>query len=180
LPAHVLNSMVKMHLKSAAIPEIPAKARVTEPEGTWPTAKTPARLGSSGYRLSPASVPIGTEGHRIKGKRGPPQSACYGHATGGLSAYYPGRISTVTVARNVSMGPKFFNDFSRAHAQRARGGASPTECGPGGRYSAMVGHHRPFNSSSGGRRRRIGRMGIDNSRRPATNNNRAAARLARR
>jgi hypothetical protein len=44
----------------------------------------------------------------------------------------------------------------------------------------MVGHHRPFNSSSGGQRRRIGRMGIDNSRRPATNNNRAAARLARR
>jgi hypothetical protein len=38
----------------------------------------------------------GTEGHRIKGKRGAPQSACYGHATGGLSAYYPGRISTVT------------------------------------------------------------------------------------
>jgi hypothetical protein len=38
----------------------------------------------------------GTEGHRIRGKRGAPQSACYGHATGGLSAYYPGRISTVT------------------------------------------------------------------------------------
>ena len=34
----------------------------------------------------------GTEGHRIRGKRGAPQSACYGHATGGLSAYYPGRI----------------------------------------------------------------------------------------
>jgi hypothetical protein len=34
--------------------------------------------------------------HRIRGKRGAPQSACYGHATGGLSAYYPGRISTVT------------------------------------------------------------------------------------
>jgi hypothetical protein len=38
----------------------------------------------------------GTEGHRTRGKRGAPQSACYGHATGGLSAYYPGRISTVT------------------------------------------------------------------------------------
>jgi len=38
----------------------------------------------------------GTEGHRIRGKSGAPQSACYGHATGGLSAYYPGRISTVT------------------------------------------------------------------------------------
>ena len=35
----------------------------------------------------------GTEGHRI---RGATQSACYGHATDGLSAYYPGRISTVT------------------------------------------------------------------------------------
>jgi hypothetical protein len=31
-----------------------------------------------------------------KGKRGAPQSACYGHATGGLSAYYPGGFSTVT------------------------------------------------------------------------------------
>ena len=31
-----------------------------------------------------------------KGQKGCPQSACYGHATGGLSAYYPGRISTVT------------------------------------------------------------------------------------
>ena len=38
----------------------------------------------------------GTEGHRIRGKRGAPQSACYGHATGGLSAYYPGGFSTVT------------------------------------------------------------------------------------
>ena len=38
----------------------------------------------------------GTEGDRIRGKWGAPQSACYGHATGGLSAYYPGRISTVT------------------------------------------------------------------------------------
>jgi hypothetical protein len=38
----------------------------------------------------------GTEGHRIRGKRGAPQSACYGHATDGLSSYYPGRISTVT------------------------------------------------------------------------------------
>ena len=34
----------------------------------------------------------GTEGDRIRGKWGAPQSACYGHATGGLSAYYPGRI----------------------------------------------------------------------------------------
>ena len=31
-----------------------------------------------------------------KGQKGCPQSACYGHATDGLSAYYPGRISTVT------------------------------------------------------------------------------------
>ena len=32
-----------------------------------------------------------------KGQRGgAPQSACYGHATGGLSAYYPGGFSTVT------------------------------------------------------------------------------------
>ena len=38
----------------------------------------------------------GTEGNRIRGKRGAPQSACYWHAIGGLSAYYLGRISTVT------------------------------------------------------------------------------------
>ena len=33
------------------------------------------------------------EGHRIRGKRGAPHSACYWHA---ISAYYLGRISTVT------------------------------------------------------------------------------------
>ena len=38
----------------------------------------------------------GTEGHRIRGKKGAPQSPCYWHAIGGLSAYYLGRISTVT------------------------------------------------------------------------------------
>jgi hypothetical protein len=68
----------------------------------------------------------GTEGHRIRGKRGAPQSACYGHATDGLSVYYPGRISTVTAifpARifKVLCGffrPEFFYIFFPANSPR--------------------------------------------------------------
>jgi hypothetical protein len=72
----------------------------------------------------------GTEGHRIRGKRGCPQSACYGHATSGLSAYYPGGFSTVTAifparifkilwAFSDLSSPTFFS-CSKAHAADRR------------------------------------------------------------
>jgi hypothetical protein len=78
------------------------------PMRPWSTVSRPLRclcLSSSatrGERNGPAAeqapmVQRTRYGRRSdKGQKGCSQSACYGHATDGLSANYPGRISTVT------------------------------------------------------------------------------------